>query len=484
MMNKLRSLQSVSSTFFILVLFFIVNLLWARDPKAEMFDAAKKAYKQAEAVEANVYSPEHFRRGVEALTDADEAFKKSKAQEDVQKHLDNAVRFFSIATEKVRLAELNFKNCISARKDAIEAEAPEFRPELWADAEKALNNAARTLEDGNLNSAKKKSVKAEELFRVAELEAVKANYLDPARKLIEKADKENVDKRAELTLEKAKALTDRSEELLVQNRYDTDEARQLAQEAKYEAKHAIYLSQYIEQSEKDKKTIEMMIGDAENAIQKIADAFEKKAYFDQGYDQAAFEIVNDIFEQKQLIGSLKDDVMDKDQEIVALKQQIAMLENKLGDMEGLNEVVEHQKMMREKYERVSAMFNQEEGEVLRLGDKVVVRLYGLSFPVGKAIIEPQYFNLLGKVINAFKEYPHAGITIEGHTDSRGGDDANLKLSTQRAEAVREYLLSAGDIAENQIIAVGHGETKPVASNETVKGREKNRRTDVIIHPEK
>lgn len=484
MMNMPHKFQFFSTVLILLLSLILVGSLLAMDPKSEMFDAAKKAYKRADAADAKTFSPEHFKRGIESLTDADEAFKKRKAKEDVQKHLDNAIRFFEIAIEKVRLAELNFKNCISARNDALEAEAPKFRPELWENAEKSLNNAARTLENGNLNSARKKSTKAEELYRLVELEAIKANYLDSANELIEKADKDNVDKRAKIAFDKAKSLTAQSEKLLIDNPYDTDEARQIAQEAKYEAKHAIYLSQYIEQSEKDKKTIEMMIGDAESAMQKIADAFDKKAYFDQGYDQAAFEIVSDILAQKQMIKSLKDDVMDKDQETIALKQQIAMLENKLGDMEGLNEVVEYQKQMREKYERVRDAFDQEEGEVLRLGEKVVLRLYGLSFPVGKAIIEPQNFGLLGKVINAFKEYPHAGITIEGHTDSRGSDDANLKLSTQRAEAVREYLLSAGEIAENQIIAVGHGESKPVASNETAKGREKNRRIDVIVHPEK
>ena len=104
--------------------------------------------------------------------------------------------------------------------------------------------------------------------------------------------------------------------------------------------------------------------------------------------------------------------------------------------------------------------------------------------MGKSTIQPEYFSLLKKVVEAFQIYPKATITVEGHTDSYGSDAANQKLSTKRADAVREYLLASGNIEPTLVRATGFGETKPIASNETKEGRRKNRRIDIVIHPQK
>jgi OOP family OmpA-OmpF porin len=73
----------------------------------------------------------------------------------------------------------------------------------------------------------------------------------------------------------------------------------------------------------------------------------------------------------------------------------------------------------------------------------------------------------------------ARITIAGHTDSRGSDSYNLKLSRDRANEVRDYLVGYG-IEANRLQAVGYGETRPVASNDNESGRELNRRVEFRI----
>jgi outer membrane protein OmpA-like peptidoglycan-associated protein len=72
----------------------------------------------------------------------------------------------------------------------------------------------------------------------------------------------------------------------------------------------------------------------------------------------------------------------------------------------------------------------------------------------------------------------AHIEISGHTDNVGKKSANKKLSQQRADAVRAYLVAKG-IDPDRIKAVGYGDEKPVASNDTSEGRQKNRRIEVI-----
>ena len=86
---------------------------------------------------------------------------------------------------------------------------------------------------------------------------------------------------------------------------------------------------------------------------------------------------------------------------------------------------------------------------------------------------------LDKLTRLLKGNPQLRIELGGHTDDVGHDDANLKLSQQRADAVREYLIAQG-IDASRITAKGYGETKPVAANDTVEGRALNRRTEVTV----
>ncbi len=114
---------------------------------------------------------------------------------------------------------------------------------------------------------------------------------------------------------------------------------------------------------------------------------------------------------------------------------------------------------------------------------MLIRPVGLVFASGSAQIETQYFTLLRKVQDALRVFPDTVIVVEGHTDSFGGDETNFKLSQDRAESVRSYLLAnMRDLAPADVQAVGFGESRPVANNETVEGRAKNRRIDVVIRP--
>jgi outer membrane protein OmpA-like peptidoglycan-associated protein len=103
----------------------------------------------------------------------------------------------------------------------------------------------------------------------------------------------------------------------------------------------------------------------------------------------------------------------------------------------------------------------------------------VHFASAKYKVLPDSFPLLDQVAQVLKDYPAMKVTIEGHTDTVGPEAMNRKLSQARAEDVRAYLVKKG-VAADRLEAVGHGPTRPIASNKTEVGRAKNRRTEFRI----
>ncbi len=103
----------------------------------------------------------------------------------------------------------------------------------------------------------------------------------------------------------------------------------------------------------------------------------------------------------------------------------------------------------------------------------------IHFKYNSADVKPSSYKLLDALIVTAQKCPDDTIFIEGHTDSDGMKSYNLKLSTSRANAVKEYLVSKG-IPENRLNAVGYGESKPIATNKTAEGKAQNRRIEFNV----
>jgi len=103
----------------------------------------------------------------------------------------------------------------------------------------------------------------------------------------------------------------------------------------------------------------------------------------------------------------------------------------------------------------------------------------LNFDFGKATIRESSFPSLDKLAEVLNESKDWKIAIEGHTDDKGSLATNLKLSQNRANSVKEYLVKKG-IATDRITATGFGETKPIVPNDSNANRDKNRRVEFKI----
>jgi outer membrane protein OmpA-like peptidoglycan-associated protein len=128
----------------------------------------------------------------------------------------------------------------------------------------------------------------------------------------------------------------------------------------------------------------------------------------------------------------------------------------------------------EQFNRVLETRDTPRGLVVNMGD--------VLFATGKYDLRPEAQLVLAKLSGIILSHPGLHLAVEGFTDSVGGDEFNSKLSQQRADTVREYLITQG-LPDGTVTATGFGKANPVADNETAAGRQKNRRVEIVVSGE-
>ena len=110
---------------------------------------------------------------------------------------------------------------------------------------------------------------------------------------------------------------------------------------------------------------------------------------------------------------------------------------------------------------------------------IILSMSDILFDVNKASLKADLKTSLAKVAGILSVYQQFNVSIEGHTDNTGSEDHNMKLSQQRADNVKSFLVEQG-IDAGRLTAKGLGMTRPIADNKTKEGRQKNRRVDLVI----
>jgi outer membrane protein OmpA-like peptidoglycan-associated protein len=468
------------------------TVLAQQGSRNSLFSEANQALESAQEARADILAPRGFGEGMKRYQEAERDLERGRSSEDVRKKLVEAVEFFEQATAAAQLAYPTLSEALAARDDAAAAEASEYAADLWMTASDLFEKAAREHEGGDVEDAREKADEAEALYRDAELQAIKANYLQETWDLLMQAKDGGAQKRAPVTLANAEALVTEAEQLLSDSRYDTDEPRWLAQQARREAMHAIYLAGIVRAIEDEELTFEDVMLAGEDQLARIASALQVASQFETGMSSTTDAIVAEVEAYQDSLAGLGIELMDRTDQVAVMGARVVELETRTADLEqelgGLTEErtalvnrMDEQARLRQKFATVERMFSRDEARVLREGADVTIRLLTLSFEVGQSEIDPSQRDVLDRLQRAILEFPGSRVTVEGHTDSFGSDATNLRLSQERAQAVRSYLLGNPGLQPSLIEATGYGETRPVASNDTREGRARNRRTDVIIH---
>lgn len=484
MSNSLNQNYVLIFILVLLVVFTFQQSLDAQqDLKKRVFTATDNLFTQAKGEQADLLSPDNFRKATEKYEAASSDFDKGK---NVSKKLDEINELVRAAIDNAKLGQVTFSHLMVARDEAIEANAIEFAKESFEKAEELFNDATRTLEKGSVNKAKEKSIRSEQLFREAELLAIKVSIIGNVKKQLAEAEEKKVSKLAPITIKHAQDLLSEAESILQSDRSAKSDAKEKAELAEYEVNHATYFANQIKTLKKEELNWEKLYLEHEKYFAQVLNELGFAPRFESGFENPTQTAIKAIASLKNQNKELSSEITKLDQKIEKVEEEKNVLQNELATVKekeaGLRTKLTLEEKRQEKFKKIESLFSTNEAKVIREGDQIKIRLLGLNFASGKAVIDPEYFGMLTKLQRAIRIFPDYHLTIEGHTDNKGDSRSNQSLSLRRARSVMSYLIANMGLTESQISAIGYGESQPIASNETEQGRAQNRRIDVILQP--
>ncbi len=415
----------------------------------------------------HVLAPTWFGKAEASLNQAKKGLEDEDELAEVLKNIAYGQAHLQRAKEAGNLVRTELTDVIKSRGLARAAGAINFG-EDYAEAEEQFLKLTRAIEKNDLRWARKNKEKVIRTFNELELRAIKG-ILDEVRKLIKKGEKRGAKKIAPKTLKIARDKLHDVDAFISQHRYQKEEIHKQSNEALFQARR---LLQVIQQSKKIKRMKpEQITLWFEGLLYKTASKLSAPDMRNQPLETQAENILSSVTalveDHKFMVRKLKTQQADLEH----MQTQIASKESLVAE-----------KRFQQLFSEVQTYFSPNEAEVYKQGNRLVIRLKAIRFPVGKDYIMPSNYSMLNKVQRAIRTFGEPEVVIEGHTDSTGSRALNEHLSQRRAEAVREYFVANGTLTRDAISAIGYGSEQPLVSNKTAKGRAINRRIDILITP--
>lgn len=466
----------------------ITSNSWAQSSGDQYVAPLQAQLNASQSERLALLAPRSYARANEMLKDLQADVKAGKKPERLQKESDEAQKQLALARQNAARSNRALDTVIKAYDDAMAASAPKLASENWNKADERFKQAVDRIESNDEDGARRKGAEAEVLLRDAELLAIKSSVLGEVRAALAKAQQAKVPETAPRSFAAAQKLIDDADKQITGSRYDLAEPKRLAAQAAYEIRHATYLAAQIENAQgkdgmKQQRAEEQWLA-VEEPLRNLASELDVEIRFDEGYLGALEQLRNKARQQQQELTNLRRTVSDRDEQLAELNAEIKKLEDQLGGASeerlALQKRLSAQDRLRDSISKIEATFTADEGRVYRQANSLVMSLNAISFRSGKSTIEPASFSVLAKVGDAIKLFPNAVLTVEGHTDNQGSDSTNLLLSQDRADAVRQYLISNLGVDAEKITSIGYGKARPIANNDTESGRARNRRIDIVM----
>jgi outer membrane protein OmpA-like peptidoglycan-associated protein len=444
----------------------------------------------ARQAQVNALSPDTFAKAEKYYTAAKSSMENGYELSTIKKYIDKSRAALIQAKNSAEIAKETIPDVIEGRKTARAAGATKLGND-YTHVENLFLQLTRAVEKEDLSYAQKYKSKVLDGYWDLELRAIKESTIGETRKLIEAAREAGAPEILPNLYMQAEAKLNQTDQFISNNPYEKKTMAKMGDEALFLAKRTNILT-------RQAKTIEEMEPEdialwMEDIIYQITEQMGAPDMRNQKFDTQVKNITGyakNLNSERQI---LQDKVKSHQAQINAQKKRIVKLEAIAKEQQSASEKLAAERQAAERrlkvqerfnhlFEEVDSMFDMDEAEVYKEENKCVIRLRGIRFPVGQAVIMPENYDLLSKVQQAINKFIDPRVTIEGHTDSTGSNDVNELLSQQRAESVRQYLVGNGIVRDDIVVAVGYGSVRPLATNATEEGRAINRRIDVIVTP--
>lgn len=380
---------------------------------------------------------------------------------------DRVSELVKAATANVDKAEADatttktlMREVLEARQMAISAGADSMYQERFDALDNKLHKAAQRVEEGDLEGAKKWRPEMIQGYGEVELDALKQDATEKARQDIADALKQDADDFAPKTLKLAREELALAVAVLETNRTQRDKARSHALRSSQLAKQSVEITDMVRDFDRRDFTMEDIVLWYQKQLSLINEPSGEELPFYLSNQEVVDILRNKLATYAELQQSELATRMD--------------LQSRLDTVEKDNREAQS------RYDRIQDLFSPLEANVYRQGHNVLLELHAFNFPSGQSEIQSENFALLDKIVTAIRIFPNPSVVVSGHTDSVGSTAVNEALSQKRAETVASFLEKVGGFDKTRLTALGYGESRPVATNETAAGRASNRRIEVLI----
>lgn len=427
----------------------------------------------------DVLSPGLFQKAQTSFAKAKQALEKGAKLSAINDYVADGSVNLRKAEEIAKVSQTILGAVNEDRDRALKAGA-ERLGKPYTNVENQYLKLTQAIENDNLSYAQNHAPEVQSGFRKLEIMAIKNNALGNTRKMMDDARKAKLNKISPMAYRAAEQALKQVEVYAEQNPYAAEEIRQNNLNAQFMARRLMAISQ-------SSKKFQAMTPEAsalylEASFVQLGNTLNTGDIRDKGLDIQLNTLTAAVQNLKQAKQYLENENSSYRNQIAALEQSLAGEKGYSREQEAVKRKLSAEKEFNEQFNTVQGFFNPDEAEVYKQGDHLIIRLRGIKFPVGQAILTPENYTLLGKVQKTIQVFYHPSVLIEGHTDSTGSARTNQELSQKRAEAVQAYLVANKTLPENYIQAKGFGPDRPLAPNTTPEGRAINRRIDVLVTP--
>lgn len=432
----------------------------------------KNQLAESQEKEVNVFSPALFKQANKSY---EEAIKWASSDNPKgNTFAQNGLSQLTTANTNAEQARYILEEVVNARDKTVAAGANISQPDKFNKAEKDFLVLTTLIESGKVGKAKDGRTEVLKTYEQLELLTLKGDTVEHAKTALVDAKKHNVDDHAPKTLRLAEEEYQLALDVLDANRNNVEKAEIHAGKSLWYTQRANQINDTLRHFESSDYSEEDKVLWYQEQLARVVSPLKSDVAYNLPNKQVIKGLNSDIQSivdaNLTLLGELEASSAGQ-QKLEREKEEVLML-----SMLEQREI----EASASKFAFVQSLFTQNEAEVYRQTNDVLIRAHGFYFPSGKSEIESSNFALLNKITEAVNTFPHAKILVSGHTDNIGGDQLNLSLSEARAEKVALFLNQVGNIPMEKIEFQGYGKQKPVLSNETTEGRAANRRVEILI----